>query len=254
MPSAWGCSRFCQAPALVWSCHVDNLWLLDAIRVFSVKLNTMWRLQPGSLLFVALLMPQSILGDDASGAQLQQWVAGHNVTAIRGLGRAVLPKLVHLYEASRDDSFKARVAQTLYELGWESPEAKRALMKDVHTLHQDLRLQVQWALGRVSSDPDIVDTLIANMRSDSNPLFRDKAACALAYDQVHLTEQQKVRLFGALIDALQDPKHDVRRIALQALQIHTGQTKGFDPGAPWADRDQKIKVWQAWLAQYKAGL
>ncbi len=211
-------------------------------------------LPPGSLLLVVLLTPQSIWGTDPSEAQLQQWVSGRNVTAIRGLGRPVLPKLVHLYEASKDDTFKARVAQTLYDLGWESAEAKRALMNDVHTRNQDLRLQVQWALGRVSSDPDVVEVLIANMRTDSNPLFRDKAACALANDQIHLTEQQKVRLFGALIEALQDPKDDVRRIALQALQIHTGQTKGFDPGAPWADRNQKIKVWQAWLAQYKAGL
>jgi HEAT repeat protein len=162
--------------------------------------------------------------------------------------------LVHLYEASRDDGFKARTAQTLYELGWESPEAKRALMKDVHTQNQDLRLQVQWALGRVSHDDDVVDTLLANMTSDSSPLFRDKAACALAYDQIHLTERQKIRLFGGLIQALHDDKDDVRRIAVLALQIHTGQTKGFDPGAPPADREQKIRVWQAWLAQYQTGL
>ena len=205
---------------------------------------------------VPLLLLAALLGfaDDPSLPQLQQWVAGHNVAAIRTLGPPVVPKLVHLYEASRDDGFKARTAQTLYELGWESPEAKRALMKDVHTQNQDLRLQVQWALGRVSNDQDVVDTLIANMRSDSNPLFRDKAACALAYDQIHLSEQQKVRLFGALIEALRDEKLDVRRIALTALQIQTGQTKGFEPGASWADREQKIRVWQSWLAQYKAGL
>ena len=205
------------------------------------------------LLFVSLA-PKAVRAEDASAAQLRQWVTGHNVAAIRALGRPVLPNLIHLYETGMDDSFKARVAQTLYELGWESPEAKMALMKDVHTPNQDLRLQVQWALGRVSHDQDVVDTLIANMRNDSNPLFRDKAACALAYDQIHLTEQQKVRLFGKLIDSLRDDKLDVRRIALQALQIHTGQTKGFDPGASWADREQKIKVWQTWLAQYKAGL
>jgi hypothetical protein len=92
------------------------------------------------------------------------------------------------------------------------------------------------------------------MRSDPNPLFRDKAACALAYDQIHLSEPQKVRLFGALIDALRDGQYDVRHIALMALQIHTGQTKGFDPGASWADREQKLRVWQNWLAQYKSGL
>jgi hypothetical protein len=99
-----------------------------------------------------------------------------------------------------------------------------------------------------------VDTLLANMRSDPNPLFRDKAACALAYDQVHLSEQQKVRLFGGLIEALGDDKYDVRHIALLALQIHTGQTKGFDPGASPADRERKVKVWQTWLEQYKSGL
>src|SRR6266581_127557 len=103
------------------------------------------------LLLVALT-PQSVFGQDPSIAQLQQWVDGHNVASIRALGRPVLPKLVQLYEAARHDGFKARVARALYELGWESPEAERALMKDVHTLNQDLRLQVQWALGRVSND------------------------------------------------------------------------------------------------------
>jgi len=214
----------------------------------------MSRFQATLLMLLVPLMRQSAFGDDPSIAQLQQWVAGHNVAAIRALGRPVLPKLVRLYEASKEDGFKARVAQTLYELSWESPEAKVALMKDVHTLNQDLRLQVQWALGRVSSDQDVVDTLLANMRRDPNPLFRDKAACALAYDQIHLTEQQKFRLFGSLIEALRDEKSDVRHIALLALQIHTGQTKGFDPGASRADREQKVKLWQSWLEQYKLGL
>lgn len=208
------------------------------------------------LLLLVPLTPQSAFpfDNDPSIEQLQQWVSGHNTAAIRVLGRPVLPKLVQLYEAARDDGFKARIALTFYELSWQSPEAKRALMKDVHTLNQDLRLQVQWALGRLSGDQDIVDTLLANMRSDSNPLFRDKAACALAYDQIHLTEQQKVRLLGALIEALRDDKLDVRQIALLALQIHTGQTKSFDPGAAWADRERKVKLWQTWLEQYKSGL
>lgn len=207
-----------------------------------------------SLLVVVTLAPRLLLGQDNSASELQRWVAARNVAAIRDLGRPVLPALVHLYETSKDDSLKARVAETLYQLGWESPEAKQALMKDVHTANADLRLQVQWALGRVSGDQDVVDTLIANMRNDSNPLFRDKAACALAHDQIHLTERQKVRLFGALIGALRDNKEDVRRIAMLALQIQTGQTKGFNPDAPSADREQKIKLWEAWLEEYKAGL
>jgi len=196
----------------------------------------------------------SALAQDVTAVQLQQWVSSHNMPAIRAAGRPVLPALVGLYETAANDGLKARIAQTFYELSWTSPEAKLALMKDVHTLDPDLRLQVQWALGRVSNDQDVVETLLTNMRNDPNPLFRDKAACALAYDQIHLTEPQKVRLFAALIDALRDHKLDVRNIALLALQIHTGQTKNFNPGASLAEREQKVKVWQSWLEQYKSGL
>src|SRR5262249_54521082 len=136
----------------------------------SRRLESMSRFQITLLLLVPLAT-QSAFAAEPANTELQQWVAGHNVGAIRALGRTVLPKLVQLYEASKDAAFKARVAQTLYELGWQSPEAKLALMKDVHTLDSNLRLQVQWALGRVSSDQDVVDTLFANMRNDSNPLF-----------------------------------------------------------------------------------
>ena len=38
--------------------------------------------------------------------------------------------------------------------------------------------------------------------NDSNALFRDKAACALAYDQIHLTDEQKVQLYEGLISGL----------------------------------------------------
>ena len=205
-------------------------------------------------LLVHFSLLSALLAQDRSASQLQNWVSGHNLAAIKAVGQPVLPQLVQLYETAGDDSLKARVAQTLYELSWKSPEAKRALMKDVHTANAGLRLQVQWALGRVSNDQDVVDTLLANMRDDPNPLFRDKAACALAYDQIHLSERQKIRLFAALIDALHDDKLDVRSIALEALSIHTGQTKGFNPGGSQPERDQKIRVWQRWLEEYKSGL
>jgi hypothetical protein len=106
----------------------------------------------------------------------------------------------------------------------------------------------------VSNDDDVVAVLLNSMQHDTNPLFRDKAACALASDQTHLTEQQKVRLFAGLIQALADSKPDVRRIAMLALQIQTGQTKGFNPDAPVTERDAKIREWKQWLEEYKSNL
>jgi hypothetical protein len=101
-------------------------------------------------------------------------------------------------------------------------EARRALLADVHTADSNLRLQVQWALGRVSDDPAAVDVLLDNMRNDPVPLFRDKAACALAYDQIHLAPARKLRLLEGLIGALDDPK------------LH--QTNGYAPEGDEAGR------------------
>ena len=180
-------------------------------------------------------------------------IAQGKTAAVRALGRGVLPVMVRLYESS-DQVQRTRIAETFYQLGWKSPAAKRVLMKDVHTSNQSLRLQVQWALGRVSSDDDVVDVLLENMENDANPLFRDKAACALAYDQIHLTEKQKVRLYEGLIQALSDPKVDVRRIALRALGIHTGQTKGFNPEAQVAERENSIRQLKRWFEEYQSNL
>jgi len=176
-----------------------------------------------------------------------------DLEAIRAQGRGVLAGLAKLYERSTEDE-KAVIAWAFYTLGWKSAEAKRVLMADAHTPHEALRLQVQWALGRVSNDPDVVDVLVGNMRDDANPLFRDKAACALAHDQIHLTEEQKVRLYERLIQALSDPKPQVREIAIKVLGIQTGQTKGFNPGAPPAQREQRIREWQRWLEEYRSQL
>jgi HEAT repeat protein len=176
-----------------------------------------------------------------------------DVEAIRALGPDVLPTLARIYEGATEDE-RAVVAWVFYSLGWESPDAKRVLMRDVHTPHEKLRLQVQWALGRVAGDRDVVATLLENMRTDDNPLFRDKAACALAHDQIHLSEQQKVQLYQGLIEALGDPNAQVRGIAVKALEIHTGQTKGFRAGGPQEQRARSIEAWEAWLAEYRSNL
>ena len=181
-------------------------------------------------------------------------VNAYNAQELKAYGPAILPVLVKLYQESRDENERGNVATMFYQLGWKSEEAKRVLMKDVHTENQLLRLRVQYALGRVSNGTDVVDVLLSNMQNDPNPLFRDKAACALTYDQIHLTEHQKVRLYEGLIRALRDPKLQVRQIALLSLQIRTGQTKGFSPNAPEPVRESKIKEWEKWLQEYRSNL
>ena len=189
--------------------------------------------------------------DSIPTAKVQTLVMQRNIPELKALGTGVLPVLVQLYRSS-DEAQRTNIAETLYNLGWKSPEAKKVLMQDVHTQNQYLRLQVQYALGRVSGDLDVVDVLLDNMQNDTNPLFRDKAACALAYDQIHLTEKQKVRLYAGLINSLSDPKTDVRSIAALALSIQTGQTKGFDANASPAQRDVAIREWKKWLEEYRS--
>jgi HEAT repeat protein len=177
-----------------------------------------------------------------------------NIDELKAMGPAVLPHLVKIYTSTPDENARATYAWVFYSLGWKSPEARAALLRDVKTQNPKLRLQVQWALGRVSDDVQVVDILANIMRNDANPLFRDKAACALAYDQIHLTEKQKVQLYGKLIDALKDPKPQVRAIAIQALKIHTGQDKGFAPDASDEQRGRSIARWTLWLTEYEKNL
>ena len=184
-------------------------------------------------------------------ARVEALVSSRDTNAIKTLGPNVMPLLVQLYRAG-DTRRRIAIAETLYSLGWQSAEAKNALMQDVHTRDETLRINVQYALGRVSSDPDVVDVLLANMVHDGNIVFRDKAACALAYDQIHLTERQKVRLYEGLIAALDDPKLDVRTIAITALQIQTGQTKGYEPNAWSWNRTTAIREWHKWLDEYRS--
>jgi hypothetical protein len=106
----------------------------------------------------------------------------------------------------------------------------------------------------VSGDEEVVKVLLDNMMHDTNPLFRDKSACALAYDQKHISPQLRVKLLAGLIDALSSDEPQVRQIALQALKIQTQQDKGFNPNGTPAERQAVIEVWRKWLLEYKANL
>ena len=212
-----------------------------------------WWSFPSLLLGVALLVPAPASPAGVDPAPLRAAAVAGDWKQIQAMGPGVLPSLARLY-ASSSESEKATIAWVFYQLGWKSPEAKRALMADVHTQDQRLRLQVQWALGRVSDDPDVVDVLLENMQRDPVPLFRDKAACALASDQIHLAPAQRLRLYEGLIHALDSETPQVRQIALQALQILTGQTKGFLPGAEPEARRRAVGGWKQWLAEYRSNL
>lgn len=177
-----------------------------------------------------------------------------DVAAVKRQGPEVMPVLAAIYTEADDELKRAKIAWLFYQLGWQSEEAKEALMQDINTTNAELRLQVQWALGRVSNDDEVVSVLLNKMRNDTNPLFRDKAACALASDQIHLTEMQRFKLLQGLVEALNDEKLQVRQIAIKALEIQAGQRRGFVPSAALADRQAKIVVWQQWLAEYQKNL
>jgi HEAT repeat protein len=204
------------------------------------------------ILYYAVL-DSKLLAVQTPDNRIQTLATQGDVKALKEIGPSALPILARQYESASEDQ-RATIAWIFYELGWKSPDAKRVLMKDIQTQNSKLRLQVQWALGRVSNDTEVVDVLLYNMQNDSNPLFRDKAACALANDQIHLTRKQKVRLFEGLIRALSDSKAQVRNIAMLALQIQTGQTKNFNPNGSLVEREASIQDWKKWLAEYQSNL
>lgn len=204
-------------------------------------------------IFLILATPLLAQNTVPTADQLRAILSSGNPEPIKSYGKAAVDPLLDIYE-SGDEETKTNVASALYMLSEKSERGRELLMKDVHTTNQSLRLQVQWALGRLSSDESVVKTLLDNMRNDPNPLFRDKAACALAHDQIHLTEKQNVMLLEGLIAALSDDKDDVRNIAILALQIRTGQTKGYSPNSPSFLRKIAIARWNSWLEEYKQNI
>ena len=183
-------------------------------------------------------------------AEVEDLVVGQNVDGLRAKGEKILPILVDLYHRS-DEVGRANLAWIFYQLSWKSEAAKEAMMADIHTPDKDLRLQVQWALGRVSNDDAVVDALLDNLENDRNPLFRDKAACGIASDQIHLTEKQKVRLYRRLIALLDSESPQTRDLAIRVLEVHTGQRKGFSAGAPWVARVVPVAAWNLWINEYE---
>lgn len=186
-------------------------------------------------------------------AVLLQHAEARETDAIAAYGPDVMPVLIDLYREG-DTERRTRLASVFYALGWRSEEAKELLMRDARSLDEDLRINAQYALGRVSDDPAVVDILIENLQTGFNPLVRDKAACGLAYDQVHLGDRQKARMFRKLIELLESPNPETRSLAIRVLHVHTGQLKGFFAAWPEEGRATSVARWRQWIEEYEANL
>ena len=170
--------------------------------------------------------------------------------AIKKMGSEALDPIAEAYEKANIRR-KTELAHLLWRLGLENEKATQALLKDARTRHPDLRLQVQYALGSVSGDTVIVETLLDTMRNDPNGLFRDKAACSMANDLRHLNYEQKYLLFRGLVDGLNDEKYQVRKISIKALNVHLGQKFGYKPESGIVEREASIARWHEWLEEYR---
>ncbi len=180
-------------------------------------------------------------------------VEARDVEGLRALGPPAIEELVALYPTGNEDQ-RAEIAWLFYRLGIPSEAARDVLMRDVRSNHRNLRIQVQYALGRVSNDDAVVDALFENMQRGETHLFRDKAACSLAYDQIHLTERQRLHLLKRLIHTLSDPSPEQRNLAIRVLKVQTGQRRGYDAAASIDQRRLSIEGWWRWWHEYRTEL
>lgn len=206
-----------------------------------------------SLLAVSVLLLSVPVSAEELSQQVTRLVDAGDAEGLRALGDEAISSMVWLYELSEEPE-RIHIADLFSRMGIRSQVAERALVRDFESANVELRLAVQRALGRVSDDPMVVETLLYTMENDRNPLVRDKAAAALAYDQIHLDEKRKARIYEGLIAALSHPKPEVREVSIQALSILTGQTKGFHALYPEERRERSIAMWNQWLADHRAKL
>lgn len=206
-----------------------------------------------SLLVVSAFLLSVPLSAEELSQKVTRLVEAGDADGLRALGDEAVTSMVWLYELS-EEAERIHIANLFSRMGVRSQVAERALVRDFESGNVELRLAVQRALGHVSDDPMVIETLLYTLENDRNPLVRDKAAAALAYDQIHLDERRKVRIYEGLIAALSNPKVQVRAVSIQALSILTGQTKGFHPLFPEDRRERSIAMWNQWLADYRAKL
>lgn len=201
---------------------------------------------------LALTTEESTLVDEVIASSVHP-VPQSNIRAIKAIGPDALDPIAIAY-AEGDETQRVRLAWLMWRLGLENEKAADVLLKDAKTENKSLRLNVQYALGSVSGDRVVVDTLLDTMLNDENGLFRDKAACALANDQRHLDYEQRYYLYRGLIKGLSNELYQIRDISIKALKIHTGQKMGYVALGGPENRIESIARWNEWLEEYRQSL
>lgn len=176
------------------------------------------------------------------------------VDEIESFGYGAIPILTELYSEAESNSEKSRIAWVFWRLGWKSPEIEQAMAADLESNDANLKVWVQWGIAKSTQSSEVINKLVYNLENDPSPFVRDKAACALASDFIHISPSQRLIILKGLVAGLDNEILQVRKSSLQALQIQTGQSKGFVPTAEEAERAQSIAEWNQWLEEYEQSL
>jgi len=173
---------------------------------------------------------------------------------IEHFGYAAIPILTELYQEAETNLDKSRIAWVFWKLGWKSAEIEKALMSDLDSSDANLKVWVQWGIAKSSDNSEVIEKLLYNMERDTSSFVRDKAACALASDFVHISPSQRVTILRGLIKGLSNDTQQVRASSIQALKVQTGQTKNYVASADIGSRARAINEWSEWLNDYERNL
>jgi len=173
---------------------------------------------------------------------------------IQHFGYGAIAILTELYKESSSNSEKAKIASIFWRLGWKSQEIEETLMPDLDADDDYLKVQAQWGIAKSTVNSDVISKLLDNLENDPSPFVRDKAACALASDFIHISPAQKIQILRGLVEGLNSEITQVRASSILALKVRTGQTKGFVAGADIESRLQSIKTWGEWVDEYERSI
>jgi hypothetical protein len=173
---------------------------------------------------------------------------------IKEYGYGAIPILTELYKEAESNREKSKIADVFWRLGWKSPQIEEALMGDLDSTDEGLKINVQWGIAKSTQSSEVINKLLYNLEYDSSALVRDKAACALASDFIHISPEQRIVILRGLIKGLSNDIQQVRNSSILALAIQTGQRKGFVATADADSRTESITVWHEWLDEYERNI